>query len=143
MEDYFSGNFQCALHVKCSEFQAHVVLARLEEEDVRTVVLGSVVVASGWEEDVALPLAGWHSCVLSVKGPEKLVVEELSAGKCNSIVQGSPVVDTRVELDWHQNLIWDISDNNLYDVEAYSVVEFLRLNWSQLSRPEWWRLSFD
>ena len=42
-------------------------MACLEEEDVRIVVLGSVVVESGLEEDVAGLFAGWHFLVPAVK----------------------------------------------------------------------------
>ena len=58
-------------------------LACVEEEDVRNVVLGSVVFDSGWEEHVVGLIAGCHSCVPAVKDPEVLVVDEvgnLSAG---------------------------------------------------------------
>ena len=71
------GTFPYALHMKRSGCQTHVSLACVEDEDVRTVVLGSVVVESGWEEHVAGLVAGCHSCVPAVKDPEVLVVEEV------------------------------------------------------------------
>ena len=79
------------------------------------MVLGSVVVDSGWGEDDAGLLAEWHSCVPSVKGPEVLVVDEvgeLLTGLSSSIVQSSPVVVTRVDLDWLHNIIRGLSSNN-------------------------------
>ena len=107
-----------------------MVLACIEERNVRTVVLGSVAVGSGWERDVAWLLAGWHSCVPSVKGPEVFVVNvvgELSSRLSGSILQGSLVVVTRIHLDWLHDLIWGVSHNNFYGVEAYSAAGFLRL----------------
>ena len=89
------GTFPCALNVKCSGCQSHVVLSYIEDENVRTVVLGSVVVESSWEGDVAELLPGWQLCVPSVKGPEVLVVDEvheISAGLASAIVQGSLAV---------------------------------------------------
>ena len=56
-KDCFSRTILYALHVKRLGCHAQVVLACIEEADVRTVVLGSLVVESGWEEDVVgLPL---------------------------------------------------------------------------------------
>ena len=107
-----------------------MVLARVEDEDIRTAVFGIVVVEPRWQEDVAGLLAGWHSCLPAVEGPEILLIDEvgdLCAGLASSIVQDSPVVVTPVDLDWLHNLIWGISENNFYGVKAYSVVDFLRL----------------
>ena len=100
---YLSGLFPYALHVKRSGRQAHLVRACIEEENVRTAVLGSVVFASVTEEDVAGLLAGWNSCIPSLKGPEVPVVDEvgeLSARLSNSIAQSSPLVVTGMVLDW-------------------------------------------
>ena len=60
-----------------------MVLAYVEGVNVRIVVLGSVVVESGWEEDMAWLLAGWQSSVSAVKGtvfPVVVEVGDLSAG---------------------------------------------------------------
>ena len=102
----------------------------VEDEVVCTVVLGSVVIESGWEEDVVGLLVGWHSCVPSVRGPKLLVVDEVSdlwAGLASATVQGSPLVVTPVDLDWQHNLIQGVSYKSFYGVEAYGVVGFLRL----------------
>ena len=77
MKDYLSGTFPYALNVKRSGCQAHLVLACVEQEDVQSEVLGSVV-GLEWQEDVAGLLAGSHSRVPSVKGPEVLMVDEVS-----------------------------------------------------------------
>ena len=97
---------------------------------MRNEVLGSVVVGSEWQEDMAGLLAGWNSRVPSVKGPEVLMVDEVSdlpAGLASSTVQGSPVDGTRVDLDWLHNLIRGVSHQNFCGAEAYSVVDLLRL----------------
>ena len=54
-----------------------MVLACVYEENVRTVVLGSVVMESGWEEDIAGLRADWHSSVLTVKGSTVMSIDEV------------------------------------------------------------------
>ena len=74
MMDYLSGTFPYAFHKKRSGCQAHVVVACIEEEDIWTVMLGSVVVESGWEEGVAGLLSRWHWCVSSAKAQKYLLL---------------------------------------------------------------------
>ena len=52
---------------------------------------------------------------------------ELSVGLAAAIVLDSPVVVTPVDLEWLHNFMRGVSYKNFYEVEAYGVVEFLRL----------------
>ena len=102
------GDVPNCLHVKRLGCQADVAFACIEEEVVRSVVLGSVVVESGWEKDMAVLLGGWHSSVPCVKGPEIMVggeVDDLSVRLSSLINQDSPVVVTQMDADCLQNLI--------------------------------------
>ena len=49
-------------------------------------------------------------------------------------MQGSPVVVTRVDLNWLHNLILGVSQKNFDAVEAYNVVDFLRLRMESARR---------
>ena len=79
LQDYLSGIFPYALHVKRSGCQAQNVLARHEQEDAGTVVHGSVAVEAGIEEDVTGHLLGGILlCRLSsMKGLEVFALDEV------------------------------------------------------------------
>ena len=65
-----------------------------------------------------------------MEGQDVLVVDEvgeLSVGLASAIVLDSPVVVTPVDLDWLHILMRGVSYRNFYGVEAYGVVDFLRL----------------
>ena len=109
---FLSSSDMYALHMVKWGSTTPISVSCIEEATIRNIVLGTVVVARSWDEDVCELLANWHSCFNTINGPRVLVVDKVepfSEVLPEKVVGGLPLVVLRRDLYWQDNLVRAVS----------------------------------